>query len=240
MMVGAAVCRAALWCGLLLTCATGAVEAAGRPVTLSAPDGVTLSGELYEAASTPAPAVVLVHMLGRSRADWDELATTLASAGVTALAIDVRGHGASGGSARPLTDAVQDVRAALQWLSQRPGVRPDALGLVGASMGANLAVLAALDAPLARVVATVSLTLDYQGLRVSADAFRTLAGRAVWMAASRDDPYAARTIAELTNEGMPAAEQVLSAEPAHGSLLLRADPEVVRALVDWLRVRLLS
>ena len=62
---------------------------------------------------------------------------------------------------------MQDVRAALLWLSQRPGVRPDALGLAGASMGASLAVLAALDQPLARVVATVSLTLDYQGLRVS-------------------------------------------------------------------------
>ena len=226
-----------LGCGLLLA---GVAEAAGRPVTLSAADGVTLSGELYEATATPAPAVVLVHMLGRSRADWDETAAALAAAGVTALAIDVRGHGASGGSARPLTEAVQDVRAALQWLSQRPGVRPDALGVVGASMGASLAVLAALDQPLARVVATVSLTLDYQGLRVSTETFKALAGRAVWMAASREDPYAARTIAELSKDGPVTVEQLLSAEPAHGTLLLRADPEVARSLVDWLRVRLLS
>jgi dienelactone hydrolase len=224
-------------CGLLLAEAAGA---AGRPVTLSSADGVTLSGELYEAAATPAPAVVLVHMLGRSRADWDDTATALAAAGVTALAIDVRGHGASGGSVRPLTDAVQDVRSALQWLSQRPGVRPDALGLVGASMGANLAVLAALDQPLARVVATVSLTLDYQGLRISTEAFKALGGRAVWMAASREDPYAARTVAELSKEAPVPVEQILSVEPAHGSLLLRADPEVARSLVDWLRVRLLS
>jgi len=227
----------ALCCGLLTA---DMARAAGRPVTLSAADGVTLSGELYEATATPAPAVVLVHMLGRSRADWDETATALAAAGVTALAIDVRGHGASGGSATALTDAVQDVRAALQWLAQRPGVRPDALGVVGASMGASLVVLAALDQPLARVVATVSLTLDYQGLRVSPDTFKALAGRAVWMAASREDPYAARTIAELSKDAAVSAEQLLSAERAHGSLLLRADPEVGRSLVDWLRVRLLS
>ena len=226
-----------LGCGLLLA---GVAEGAGRPVTLSSADGVTLSGELHEATTTPAPAVVLVHMLGRSRADWDETATALAAAGVTALAIDVRGHGASGGSARPLTEAVQDVRAALQWLSQRPGVRPDALGVVGASMGASLAVLAALDQPLVRAVATVSLTLDYQGLRISQDAFKALAGRAVWMAASREDPYAARTIAELSKDGPVSVEQLLSAEPAHGTLLLRADGEVARSLVDWLRVRLLS
>jgi alpha-beta hydrolase superfamily lysophospholipase len=224
-------------CGLLLA---EAADAAGRPVTLTAADGVTISGEFYEASATPAPAVVLVHMLGRSRADWEDMATTLAAAGVTALAIDVRGHGASGGSVRPLTDAVQDVRAALQWLSQRSGVRPDALGLVGVSMGASLAVLAALDQPLARVVATVSLTLDYQGLRLSAEAFKALGGRAIWMAASRGDPYAARTVAELSKDALVPVEQVMSDEPAHGSLLLRADPEVARALVDWLRVRLLS
>ena len=225
------------WCGLLLA---GTAHAAGRPVNFPSADGVTLSGELYEAPASPAPAVVLVHMLCRSRADWDETATALAAAGVTALALDVRGHGASAGSVRPLTDAVQDVRAALLWLSQRPGVRPDALGLAGASMGASLAVLAALDQPLARVVATVSLTLDYQGLRVSADAFKALSGRAVWMAASREDPYAARTVAELSKDAAVTVEQMLSAEPAHGTLLLRADPEVARSLVDWLRVRLLS
>jgi dienelactone hydrolase len=225
-----------LCCGLLFA---EAADAAGRPVTLTAADGVLLSGELYEAAATPAPAVVLVHMLGRNRADWDDMATMLAAAGVTALAIDVRGHGASGGSVRPLTDAVQDVRAALQWLSQRSGVRPDALGLVGASMGASLAVLAALDQQLARAVATVSLTLDYQGLRISAEAVKALAGRSVWMAASRQDPYAARTVAELSKDAPVPVEQVMSDEPAHGTLLLRADPEVARALVDWLRVRLL-
>ena len=60
----------------------------------------------------------------------------------------------------------QDVRAAVQWLSTRPSVRPDAIGVVGASLGANLALLAAVDQPLVRVVAAVSPSLDYRGVRV--------------------------------------------------------------------------
>jgi hypothetical protein len=40
------------------------VFAAGRPVTFAAPDGTTLAGMFYEASPMPAPAVVLVHMLG--------------------------------------------------------------------------------------------------------------------------------------------------------------------------------
>jgi uncharacterized protein len=119
-----------------------AASAAGRPVTLPATDGITLAGQFYETASRPAPGVVLVHMQSRTRADWDEVAQQLEAAGMTVLAIDLRGHGASGGAAAPLAAMVPDVRAAVQWLSTRPGVRPDAMGVAGASLGANLALLA--------------------------------------------------------------------------------------------------
>src|SRR5262245_20078045 len=119
--------------------------AAGRAVTLTAPDGVSLAGMLYEASSRPAPAVVLVHMLGRSKDEWGPLAERLQDAGVTALAIDLRGHGHSAGNGAELPLMVGDVQAAISWLSQRPGVRVGALGVVGASLGANLAALAAAD-----------------------------------------------------------------------------------------------
>ena len=62
-------------CAALAMVATAApAVAAGRPVTFASPDGVILAGQLYEASSRPAPGVVLVHMLARTKADWDELA----------------------------------------------------------------------------------------------------------------------------------------------------------------------
>ena len=85
--------------------------AGGRPVTFASLDGVVLSGQIYEAGTRPAPGVVLVHMLSRSRADWDGPAMVLQALGVTALAVDLRGHGGSSGAA-DLPDMVQDVRAA--------------------------------------------------------------------------------------------------------------------------------
>ncbi len=227
-----------LWTGALVGC-HASVIAAGRPVTLAATDGVTLAGQFYESAARPAAAVVLVHMQSRTRADWDEVAQRLEAAGITVLAIDLRGHGTSGGSAAPLAAMVPDVRAAVQWLSTRPTVRPDAIGVAGASLGANLALLAAADQSVVRAVAAISPSLDYRGLRVGPETMTKLAGRGVWLAASSQDPYSLRTLKELTADESTPRDQQLSSMAAHGTNLLTADPDLTRALVDWLRQRLL-
>lgn len=224
---------------VMLAFAPVASGAAGRPVTLTSLDGTTIAGQLYEAGGRPSPGVVLVHMLSRSKADWDDLARQLEEAGVTALAIDLRGHGASAGSPGALSAMVQDVSAAAQWLSARPAVRPDAVGVVGASLGANLALLAAAEWPAIRVVAAVSPSLDYRGVRVGPEVLRRLEGRPVWFAASNEDPFALRTLRELTAD-LAFPEQQLSPSNAHGTNLLAADAALSRALVDWLRQRLLS
>jgi alpha-beta hydrolase superfamily lysophospholipase len=228
------------WALPLLLATTGNARAAGRPVTFTSSDGTTLAAQIYDASSRPAAAVVLVHMLARSKADWDELAQQLSSAGMTALAFDLRGHGASGGSAGSLSEMTKDVRAAVQWLATRPGVRPDAIAVGGASLGANLALLAAAEQPLVRAVVAVSPSLDYRGVRVGPDLMRKLGAKPVWLAASSDDPFAARTIRELTADGAGARDQQLSPTAAHGTKLLEADKALARALVDWLRQRLLS
>jgi alpha-beta hydrolase superfamily lysophospholipase len=230
--------RAAAWAGLMAL--AGEAAAAGRPVLLPGPDGVTLSAQFYEAAGRPAPAVVLVHMLGRTRADWDEVAQQLEAAGITVLALDLRGHGGSGGAASMLSELTGDLRAAVEWLAGRPGVRPDAIGVAGASLGANLALLAAAELPRVCAVAAVSPSLDYRGVRVGLDVLRRIGARPVWLAASTGDPYALRTLKELSAEASGPRDQQLSDVAAHGSSLLAADPALARALVDWLRRRLLS
>jgi alpha-beta hydrolase superfamily lysophospholipase len=233
----------ARWSALVLAgvlVASAPAGAAGRPVTLPGAGGITLGAQFYEAGTRPAPGVVLVHMRSRTRADWDDIAQQLEAGGITVLAIDLRGHGSSSGSAAAHADMVADVRAAVQWLSTRPAVRPDALGVAGASLGANLALLATADQPLVRAVAAVSPSLDYRGLRVGADVMKKLAGRSVWLAASSEDPYALRTLKELTADAALSRDQQLSSVAAHGTNLLTADRDLARALVDWLRQRLLS
>ncbi len=208
-------------------------------MTLQSLDGTALAGELYEASSRPAPAVVLIHMLTRNKGDWDNLANRIQDAGITALAIDLRGHGSSSGSSRALPEMVQDVRAAVQWLSVRQGVRPGAIGLVGASLGASLALLAAVDLPSVRAIGLVSPSLDYRGLRTDTGLLKRIGARPIWLAASAGDPLALRTLRNFANEPSGPREQLVSSATGHGTALLGADSDVGRALVDWLRRSLL-
>jgi pyridoxine 5-phosphate synthase len=216
------------------------VEAAGRPVTLASSDGVTIAGEYFEASSRPAPAVLLVHMLSKSKSEWRDLPDRIRDAGITALAIDLRGHGQSSGSAQDIPKMVQDVRAAAQWLAARPNVRGDAIAIVGASLGASLALLAAVDVPQARFIALLSPSLDYRGLRTDIGLIKRLGARSIWLSASAEDPLALRTLRDIAAEPSGPREQHVSAAVAHGTALLDRDGDVARSLVDWLRRSLLS
>jgi pyridoxine 5-phosphate synthase len=215
-------------------------EAAGTRVSVPSTDGVALAGEFYEASSRPAPAVLLVHMLSRSRGDWGSLPDRIRDAGMTALAIDLRGHGQSSGSAQDLQAMVGDVRAAAQWLTTRAGVRGDQIAIVGASLGASLALLAAVDVPQVRAVALLSPSLDYRGLRTDAALVKRLGPRSIWLAASDQDPLALRTLRDMAAEPSGPREQHVSSALAHGTVLLDKDGDVARTLVDWLRRSLLS
>ena len=215
-------------------------EASGRPVTFPSADGVTIAGEFFESSNRPSPGVLLVHMLTRNKGDWRELPDRIRDAGMTALTIDLRGHGQSGGSAQDLPAMVQDVRAAAQWLSTRPNVRGDAIAIVGASLGASLALLAAVDLPHARALALLSPSLDYRGLRTDVPLIKKLGARTIWLAASDQDPLALRTLHDIAAEPSGAREQHVSTVLAHGTALVDRDPDVGRALVDWLRRALIS
>ena len=216
----------------------GLAAAGSRTVTFRTDDGFTLSAAWYEPAVRPAPAVVLVHKLGRSRRDWDAVASRLASEGIGALAIDLRGHGESQPAAAPaappeFTAMLADVTAARKYLATRADVQHSRIGVAGASIGANLAVLAgAADASIGSL-ALLSPSLDYRGLRIEA-ASRKIA-RPMLLVAGDDDAYAGRTVKDLQKAGGGVREVLVLSRAGHGTTMLSRDPDLVRALVDWFR-----
>ena len=135
---------------------------------------------------------------------------------------------------------VQDVRAAAQWLATRPNVRGDAIAIIGASLGASLAMLAAVNMPAVRALALLSPSLDYRGLRTDMSLVKRLGARPVWLAASSEDPLALRTLRDIAAEPSGPREQHVATTMAHGTALLDRDADLSRSLVDWLRRSLLS
>jgi dienelactone hydrolase len=206
-------------------------------VQLRTDDGVTLAATWYEPSSRPAPAVVLVHMLGRNRRDWDALASRLASEGIGALALDLRGHGESQGLPSDLAAMVQDVRTARRFVSTRPDAG-GRIGILGASLGATLAVIEAVDDQAVASVALLSPSLDYRGLRVDAAA-RKYGTRPMLLVASDDDGYAARSARDLKKGAETRREILVLPHAGHGTRMLTENPDLVQALVDWFRRTLL-
>jgi alpha-beta hydrolase superfamily lysophospholipase len=207
------------------------VSAAGRIVAFRAADGRAVTGLLMEASLRPAPAVVLVPMLGRSRDEWQNVAQRLAEAHVTSLAIDLPGSSLPGDPAA-LAAWQADVQAAVEYLAGRADVRPGALGIAGASLGANLAVLTAAADRRVRSLALVSPSLDYRGVRIEAP-MRQYGARPALLVASLRDPFAARTVRELTKDPPGPREARWAETVAHGTTLLAREPDLVRALAEW-------
>lgn len=226
---------------LAVTCVAGASGASDR-VTFRTEDGVQIAATWYDPPSRSAPAVILVHMLHRSRRDWDPVASRLASEGIGALAIDLRGHGDSSGSAGDgdppdYSAMVKDLAAARRYVSTRVQGH---IGIAGASIGANLAVLEASTDTSVASLALLSPSLDYRGLRIEA-AMRKYGDRPAFLVAGDDDPYATRSVKDLqkATAGGGIREQLLLSQAGHGTAMLGNNADLGRLLVDWFRRTLL-
>lgn len=125
-----------------------------RAVRFAASDGVPLEGWLA-IASTAAPTIILVHGSKGSRADMVPYARFLYAAGYNVLLYDSRGSGTSGGWG--ITDGVRepdDVIGAVRYLAARADLTDKRYGVLGISLGAGTAILAAAREP--RLVAVVA------------------------------------------------------------------------------------
>lgn len=143
-----------------------AAELAADQVHFPARDGRARIEAWYLAAKPRRAAVVFVH--GKDARRGDELkAPTLALArrlvarGVSVLMIDLRGHGSSSASRLSYGQLERhDVLGAVDWLLER-GYPSDAIGVLGGSMGAATALLAAADEPMLRALVVDSPFADF-------------------------------------------------------------------------------
>ncbi len=200
-------------------------------VKLKAADNVAISGV---ESGTGAKGVVLIHGDGRSAADWANFATKLASQGFHVVALDLRGHGASPQPA-PLTDAdwpkmVADVDAAAAYLRTK-GAKE--IVLVGADVGASLALNAAAKDPGITSVVMLSPTVTAHGVKVS-DALATYGQRPLMLVAATGDTMSAKAASLLEPKAMgPKTLQLLEGSGS-GVQLLNIDAGLQGTLIGWL------
>lgn len=205
-----------------------------RVVTLKTADGWTLTADERPAAKG-GMWLVLAHGVGSSRGEWETLASRLQAAGVGTVCVDLRGHhdslkGPKGAGDFNTFDAtgewpkaVEDLLAAARYLKSR-GVAADRVAFGGASIGANLAALAAAKSPRAPFLLLLSPGPDYRGVPLSLRrGLKTLAG------AAPADRYADQTLAPLAK-----MERVETFEaPAGHGVQMFGDPATLDKVVAW-------
>ena len=108
-------------------------------------------------AAEQAPALVVMHGWGGNAEMMLPLAAPLHQAGYSLLLVDARCHGRSDDdSFASLPRFAEDIEAALDWLACRPEVDGGRLGLVGHSVGAGAALLAASRYPNLQAVVSIA------------------------------------------------------------------------------------
>jgi pimeloyl-ACP methyl ester carboxylesterase len=196
-------------------------------------DGLRMQGTLYSAAEEPAPAVLMLPQLGGRKEDWLPLVTPLQEAGYTVLAMDLRGQGTTGGRA-DWTAAIEDVADMLAALRAIPGVDAGRVGVIGASIGANLGLVGCAADPLCSAAVLLSPGLDYQGVLTEGAAVQ-MDERPLLIIASQGDAYSADSGQRLDALAPGPHELMITEGTAHGTRLLVAPDSLPGTILAWLQ-----
>jgi pimeloyl-ACP methyl ester carboxylesterase len=125
-------------------------------------DGVELAGVLFlPKGQKPNPALIICHGAGEFKENYFELCEMLAGRSVAALAVDMHGHGKSGGERYHVNmrEWAADVRAALDFLAVHPRVDGSRIGAFGLSSGGTAILEAAIDEPRLKTLVALDATV---------------------------------------------------------------------------------
>lgn len=207
--------------------------AAEEGVIVTASDGLALAGTFYPGSGAPPwPGVLLLHMLGSERGAWADVAASLSARGYASLAIDMRGHGSTGG-AQDWTLAVDDLQRVWTYMAGREDVDESRTAVVGASIGSNMALITGAGQPAIDTVVLLSPGLDYNGVTTE-DAMATYGARPVLIVASEEDTYAADSSRTLQGLAAGEANLVMYSGAGHGTNMFGPQPDLTTTIIDWL------
>lgn len=232
-----AVARGATVRGATVTALRGSSE----EVRFTTADGIVITGTLYPAGNR-APAVLCLHQWRSDRRSFAALAGSLQAAGMTVLAIDMRGYGgstktASGRSVRPDRKAVADITAAMAFLRAHAKVDAGRIGIVGASYGSSNAIIYAAGDPAVRATVLISPGLNYFNELPTEGPVRKYKGRPLLVAASSEDLRSIETV-DVYRGIDPAMEVTIYPNAGHGTDILDAGVGLDATIVAFLKKNL--
>lgn len=185
-----------------------------RAVSLVLDHRTTLRGELYQPSSQPLPAILI---LGADFSAWGSLPLELSDAGFVVLVLQT--------SPLPLARQIETI---LQSLIAIPGVDAGAIGMIGESRSADLAMLGCAVNTLCDALALISPMSRSTLLNM----IPSFGERPLWLAAARNN-IESHAAALTLSQALRGQAQFVELENGHGTDLSRADSALTVQLVDW-------
>jgi len=205
-------------------------------IDLISSDKINFIGNYYPADTSRG--ALLLHMYKRSKEDWKDFAQLLNSRGYKVLAMDLRGHGESGGHVKEIFSQdlnpviLKDLELFVNFL-KKEGAKN--IFIIGASIGANAALIYGAKNNLAGV-ALLSPGLDYHGVKIENSVKKYSTN--IFLSASEDDSYSFDSVKEVYRI-LPVEEKrktlVLYKNAGHGTQMFnREEPNLSEKIIEWM------
>jgi pimeloyl-ACP methyl ester carboxylesterase len=194
--------------------------------------------EMPIGAPAPVPSVLLLHGYGEDRRVWRDFAGQLVNRGWAVLSIDSRGHGESKTKNQAPIEASRewrtsphefpvDIEPALDWIKGQPRLDHAKIVVIGADVGANLALIASGRILGVRTVVAIQPNLNESlAMAGSAQDFRPRSALIITSNEEEANRIKALVAAPLRIQVLPLSG---------GTTQWSADKRVADAVFQWLR-----
>ena len=218
-----------------------------QKVILKTRDGVKIVGDFYVTDSKKG--VLLIHMMPATRFSWCDFAPMLVGRGFNVLAVDLRGHGESNGGPngyKSFSDSdhqksILDAEAGLKFLEEK-GIALENISLIGASIGANLALWNLEDHPEIKQAVLLSAGLNYRGIKTEPLVKKLKTDQRIFFISSKDDVRSGGNNAEMNRELYKLSSPRLDSKiliyknAGHGTDMFgKESPDLDTEILNWLR-----
>lgn len=212
-----------------------------RAIRFEGANNSSVHATIFSPAAKSGPGLILLHQAGSSRESWTSFAQLARADGYFSIAIDLRGHGASAssGDANPSAFTTDDWLAILDDIPAakaelvKAGADPNRIAIVGASMGANLAMRYAPTDPQIQAIALLSPGEEYNGVGI-VNTVLAYQSRPILLMATQRDGYSARSAKKLDDLAQEYTELRLYPGAGHGTDLLAEVPVAAEQVLMWL------
>ncbi len=205
-----------------------------QKVTLGTKDNIKISGNFYPKETNKG--IILLHAYKEDKNAWNFFIDQLRKEGYNVLAIDLRGHGESEldlktMNAQDYNNMILDVQAAFDYLIEK---NIQEVSLIGASIGANIALNFAVGEEGIQRIILLSPGLDYHGIKT--EDYITHYKRPLLIIVGGLDKYSWESSNALFDKSGSTIKLQPYETDKHGIEILKQYPETKDLIINWMKI----